>query len=561
LIEQQFERLAPAEQAILEAASVAGIDFSTAAVAAGVGMPIEDVDARCATLARHGQFVHADGTSTWPDGTVAGCYCFGHALYQDVVYARVPVGSRTRMHQQIGQRLETAYGERAREIAAELAVHFDHGREIFRAVQYRRQAAQNAMRRHVHGDAIGHCTAGLEVLATLPETPERHHHELALHIILGPALIAAQGYGTLDVEQIYTRARELCDALGESPERFVVLSGLTALYLVRGGLSAAHGLAKQLLRLARRQNDPALLVEAHTGLAIIQLFFGDLTTSWTHLEAGLALYDPHQHRSHVYLYGHDPGLMCLYYATENLWLRGYPDQALEHLHTALRLARDLSHPSSLAHSLLHAAFLHQRRGDVDAVRKWADAAITLATDHGFVHWLALGTMYAGWALAAQGQVEAGMAQIQQGLTDYRSVGFGIGLTRWLGLLVEVCGKSGQVATGHALLTEAFAFMHQSGQRVYEAELYRLQGELLGQEGGKPAQEEAAASLCQALAVARRQQAKSLELRAAMSLGRLWQRQGKRDAARDLVQNVYGWFTEGFDTADLQAAKALLMEVC
>lgn len=244
LIEQQFERLAPAEQAILEAASVAGIDFSTAAVAAGVGMPIEDVDARCATLARHGQFVHADRTSTWPDGTVAGCYCFGHALYQDVVYARVPVGSRTRMHQQIGQRLETAYGERAREIAAELAVHFDHGRDSFRAVQYRRQAAQNAMRRHVHGDAIGHCTAGLEVLATLPETPERHRHELALHIILGPALIAAQGYGTLDVEQIYTRARELCDALGESPERFVVLSGLTALYLVRGELSAAHGLAK-----------------------------------------------------------------------------------------------------------------------------------------------------------------------------------------------------------------------------------------------------------------------------------------------------------------------------
>jgi predicted ATPase len=560
LIEQQFERLAPVEQAILEAASVAGVDFSTAAVAAGVDMPVEDVDARCATLARHGQFVSANGTATWPDGTVAGGYCFGHALYRDVVYARVPVGSRTRMHQQIGQRLEAAYGERAREIAAELAVHFDHGRDSFRAVQYRRQAAQNAMRRHVHGEAIGHCTAGLELLATLSETSERHRHELALHTIMGPALIAAQGYGTLHVEQTYSRARELCDTLGEPPERFVVLSGLTALYLVRGELSTAHGLAEQLLHLAQRHNDPALLVEAHTGLGMIKLFLGDLTASWTHVEAGLALYDHHQHRSHVYLYGHDPGLMCLYTVTENLWLRGYPDQALEQLHTALRIARDLSHPSSLAHSLLHAAFVYQRRGDVDAVRKWADAAITLATDHGFVHQLALGTMYAGWALAAQGQVEAGLAQIQQGLTDYRAVGVGIGPTRWLGLLVEVCAKSGQVAKGHTFLTEAFAFMHQSSQWVYEAELYRLQGELLGQEGGEHTQEEAEASLCQALAVARRQQAKSSELQAAMSLGRLWQRQGKRDAARDLVQNAYDWFTEGFDTTDLQAARALLEEL-
>jgi DNA-binding winged helix-turn-helix (wHTH) protein/predicted ATPase len=557
LIEQQFERLAPAEQALVEAASVAGVDFSAAAVAAGIGLRVDDVDARCAALARQG-LVQAHGTATWPDGTVAGQYCFGHALYQEVVYARVPVGSRTRMHQQIGRRLETAYGEQAREIAAELAVHFDRGRDSFRAAQYRRQAAQNALRRHGHRDAIAHCTAGLEVLATLPGTPERTRRELALHTILGPALITARGYAASEVEQTYTRALELCDALGDPPERFAVLLGLTAWHFVRGECTTALEPVEQLLQLARRRNDPALLVEAHTAMGTLLMFRGELTASWAHLEAGLALYDPDQHRAHVYTYGQDPGLLCLSQGVDNLWLRGYPDQALERLHAALELARGLSHPSSLAYTMLIAALLHQRRGDVDAVRKWADAATTLATEHAFPHWLALGTMYTGWVLAAQGRVAEGLAQTQQGLTEYRAAGVGVGATRWLGLLAELYGRNSRAAAGRSLLPEAFAAM-RSGLWNHVAELYQIQGDLLGQEG-RYAEEAAEASLHQALAVARQQQARSLELRAAVSLGRLWQRQGKRDAARELVATVYGWFSEGFDTADLQTARALLEEL-
>jgi DNA-binding winged helix-turn-helix (wHTH) protein/predicted ATPase len=556
LIEQQFERLAPAEQALLEAASVAGVDFSAAAVAGGVGLRVEDVDTRCAALARQGQFIHAQGIATWPDGTVAGQYRFGHALYQEVVYARVPVGSRTRLHQQIGQQLEKGYGERARDIAAELAVHFERGRDGFRAVHYRLQAAQNALRRHGHGDAIVHCTAGLEVLATLPETSERTRHELVLHTILGPALITARGYATPEVEQTYTRALALCDALGDPPERFAALFGLTAWHFVRGESKVVNELAEQLLQLAQRQNDPALLVEAHAAMGTHLMFRGELTASWVHLEAGLALYDPDQHRSHVYTYGQDPGLVCLSQGVDNLWLRGYPDQALERLHAALEIARGLSHPSNLAYTMLIAALLHQRRGDVDAVRKWADTAITLATEYAFPHWLALGTMYAGWALAAQGRVTEGLAQMQQGLAGYRAAGVGLGVTRWLGLLAEVYGRNGRTAEGRMLLPEAFAAAHNENPN-HEAALYRIQGDLLTQEGSKHMEEEAEASLHRALAIARQQQARSLELRAAVSLGRLWQHQGKRDAARDLVASVYGWFSEGFDTADLQAAQALL----
>jgi DNA-binding winged helix-turn-helix (wHTH) protein/predicted ATPase len=558
LIEQQFERLAPLEQAIVEAASVAGIDFSAAAVAAGVDMSVEEVDTRCATLARQGQFMHAQGDATWPDSTVAGNYRFGHALYQDVVYARLPIGSRIRLHQQIGRRLETAYGEQAQEIAAELAVHFDRARDGGRAVQYRRQAAQNAMRRHGHREAITHCTAGLEVLATLPQTPERAHHELALHMTLGPALITARGYATQEVEQTYTRALALCDALGDPPERFTVLLGLAAWHFVRGECTEVHELAAQLLQLAQCQNDPALLVEAHAAMGTLLMFSGELTASWAHLEAGRTLYDPYQHRAHVYIYGQDPELVCFSQGVDNLWLRGYPDQALERLHATMERARGLAHPSSLAYTMLIAALLHQRRGDVDTVRKWADAAVTLATEYAFPHWLALGTMYAGWALAAQGRVTEGVAQIQQGLAGYRGAGVGIGVIRWLVLLAEVYGRSGRATEGLTLLPEAFAVL-PNRHRNHEAELYRIQGELLAQVGGRNS-EEAEASLHQALAVARRQQARSLELRAALSLGRLWQHQGKRAAARDLVANMYGWFSEGFDTADLQTARVFLEDL-
>jgi predicted ATPase len=221
-------------QAVVAAASVAGMDFAAAAVAAGVGAPAEEVDAQCATLARHGQFMRANGMATWPDGTVTGRYAFGHALYQEVVYDGLPVGYRTRVHQQIGARLELGYGAQACDIAAELAVHFIHGRDTCRAVRYLQQAAENARRRHAHREVMAHCTTGLELLAALPETPERTRHELALQAILGPVLIATQGYAAPDVAYTYSRARALCRTLGDPPELFAVLFGQALWHTLRG---------------------------------------------------------------------------------------------------------------------------------------------------------------------------------------------------------------------------------------------------------------------------------------------------------------------------------------
>jgi predicted ATPase len=242
-----------------------------------------------------------------------------------------------------------------------------------------------------------------------------------------------------------------------------------------------------------------------------------------------------------------------------LWSLGYPDQALKRGHESLTLARELAHPYSLAHALIFAARVHQLRQEGQAVQERAEAAMTLAIDQGFPYWLAFATILRGWALAEQGQREEGIAQIRQCLTAYQATRAELVRPYWLALLAEACWKVGQAEEGLRALTEALAVAHKTGEGFYEAELYRLKGELLQNvEGGmRGAEWTTEACFQQALDIARRQQAKSLELRAALSLSRLWQRQGKRAEARVLLAEVYGWFTEGFDTADLQEAQALL----
>ena len=415
--------------------------------------------------------MRANGPATWPDGTVTGRYGFGHALYQEVVYDRLPVGTRTRVHQQIGARLEQGYGEQARDIAAELAEHFVRGQDTPRAVRYLQQAAENARRRHAHREVMAHCTTGLALLTALPETPDRTRHELALQAILGPALIATQGYAAPDVERTYARARELCRTLGDPPELFAVLFGQALWHTLRGQYQTAQELAEQLLRMAQQRHDLMSLVEAHTVLGTLLVTRGALEAGCTHLEAGLALYRPEQHRAHVDGYGQDPAVGCLHFLSQALWLRGYPDQAFARLDAVLHLARELAHPVSLLFSL-NAALLHQHCRNGQAVQQWAEAIITLATEQALPYWLTLGTMYHGWALAAQGQMEAGIAQVQQGLAAYRATGARFILSRCLGLLAELHGRAGQLDAGRTVLTEAYAVVRQAGLSSFTAELYR-----------------------------------------------------------------------------------------
>ncbi|MBI3801082.1 MAG: AAA family ATPase [Deltaproteobacteria bacterium] len=577
MIENQIDRLSPEEQRRLEVASIVGADFSAAAVAAGLETATGEVEGYCTGFVRREQFLRANGVSEWPDGTVAARYSFLHALYQEVLYQRVPAGQRMALHRGIGERLERAYSNRTQEIAAELAVHFARGREYGKAIQYLHQAGENAIRRSAHREAILHLTKGLELLKTLPNTPERTQQELTLQIALGASLITTKGYAAPEVESTYSRARELCQQVGETSQLFPALRGLWVFYLVQAKLHTARELGEQLLSLAQRAHDSALLLETHRPLGTTLFHLGELTPARAHLEQGIALYNPQQHRSHAFLYGQDPGVISRSYAIFALWFLGYPDQAWQRLHETLTLAKELSHPFSLALALFFAAVAYQLRREGQRVQEQAEEAITLCTGHEFPFWLAKGTILRGWALAEQGQGEEGIVQIRQGLAAYRAIGSELWRPYYLALLAEAYGKVEQPKEGLRVLAEALDAVDKTGERFYAAELYRLKGtltlkqsEVRGPQSGVPntqhptpsthAEAEAEAYFVKAIDIARYQKAKSLELRATVSLSRLWQQQGKKAEARQVLAEIYGWFTEGFDTRDLKGAKALLEEL-
>jgi predicted ATPase len=270
--------------------------------------------------------------------------------------------------------------------------------------------------------------------------------------------------------------------VGETPQLFPVLYGLRSFYLVRAELQMAREVGEQLLTLAQRVQDPALLVEAYRSQGTTVYHLGEFATARAHLEQGIALYDPQQHRAHAFLYGQDPGVAGLSYAAWTLWHLGYPDQARKRIDEALTLARELSHPFSLAYALWFATWLHQLRREGRAAQEKAETAIALSAEQGFPHWLALETILQGWTLAEQGQTEEGIAQMQQGLAAYRAIGSQLSLPYHLALLAEAHRKVGRAEEGLSVLAEALAAADRTGERAYEAELYRLKGELVLQSG-------------------------------------------------------------------------------
>jgi predicted ATPase len=392
----------------------------------------------------------------------------------------------------------------------------------------------------------------------LPDTPARAQQELDLQMLLGPALMATMGFGAPEVERVYSRARWLCQQVGDTPQLFSVLRGLWQFSILRAELRTAYELAQQLFSLAQRLHDPTLLPETYRTLGEPLAWLGEFAMARTPLEQGVACYAPQEHRIH-YAVGLDPGVTCNIFAALALWPLGYADQAQRHVQAALAAAQELPNPINLAMALCFVALFHQYRGEGAASYARAEAAVRLSTERGFAHFVALGTIYQGWALVMQNQAPEGIAQIHDGLRAYEATGALLERPSSLALLAVAYGKVGKVEAGLQRLEEALALVEAREIRWCEAELHRCKGELLLRQT-LPDAPQAEACFQHALDVARRQEAKSWELRAAMSLGRLWQQQGKRDDARALLAPIYDWFSEGFDTADLQEARALLEEL-
>jgi class 3 adenylate cyclase/predicted ATPase len=532
-----------------------------------------------ATLGREFSYALLQAVSPWDEGALRrglhqlvaaeflyqqglppeATYRFKHALIQETAYQSLLRSSRQQYHQRIAQVLEARFPERCETQPELLAHHYTEAGLAEPAIGYWQRAGQQASDRSANLEAINHVTTGIELLLTLPDTPERTQHALALYIALGAALQVTKGNAAPEVEHAYTQAYALCQQAGESPQLVTALFGLWRFYTVQSQLHTAQELGEALLSLAQRAHDPALAVIAYNALGFTQSCLGALPAARLHLEEGMARYTPDQCRVPVFRVGQDPGVACRVYAARTLWLLGYPDQALAHIRKALALAHALSHPFSLAWAWCMAAFASQLRHDVLAVHEQAEAAVALSTEQVFPQWAANGTIARGWALAMQGQGEEGLAQVRQGIAAHRATGAALGVPFFCTLLAEVAAHLGHIEDGLQALAEAHTLVEQYEERWWEAEVCRLRGVLLLRQPGTP-QAEAEAWLQRALDVARRQEAKSLELRAAMSLSRLWQQQGKPEEASQLLAPIYGWFTEGFDTADLQEAKALLAEL-
>ena len=477
LIEQQIARVSPDERQILEAASVAGAEFSAAAVAAGAEQTTEAVETHCDSLIRREQFLRTRGTSEWPDGTIAARYGFVHALYQEVLYEQISATRRSRLHRQIGERAEQAYSKQAREIAAELSVHFERGRDYHRAIPYLQYAGENALRRSAHQEAINLLTQGLALLKALPDTPERDQQELRLLKRLGPALVSLKGYRAVEVGHTYVRTYELGKKDGRPQQILSVLSGLQVFYFMQGEVRKAREVAEEAWRLAQRVATPSALMAGHSFLVEPLLYQGEFIAAREHLDQAWALYNPQEHNLQIIQSWVDPGVMLLCDFAVVLWFLGYPAQAQQQLTEFLVLAKALAHPFSLASALGFASLFYAAREEWQFSAEQAKEEIRLSTEHGFTDRLAHGKFWWGRALVELGQVEEGLTQMQQGLAFFGTTGAALPRLDHLPWLAIAYARTGRREEGLAVLAEALAMVDKTGARVYEAELYRIKGEL------------------------------------------------------------------------------------
>ena len=556
LIEIQIDNLSEIERQVLEAGSVAGVVFTAAAIGAAVDLSATVVESVCDGLARHEQLIVELGPVEWPDGIQTESYAFRHGLYQEVLYGRIGRSRRMRLHRAIGERLEQGHGADARALAVELSEHFERGRDNRRAVLYHRIAGETALKRFAAEAARAHLSKGLELIERLPQDGERVEEELRLQVQIGAAAMASEGFGSRAVAHAYGRAHALCRQFPKTPALQPVLCGLWNYFLTLADIARARVLAGELSVLVDQVEAADSVVSAHNAIGQTHLFAGELQSALAHIEATLAAYDPSQHRDLVSQYGEDPGIVCHMYAALVDWLLGFPERASQRIDAGTRLAEELEQPFGAAQMAWAALLIAQGRGDHTAVREQADLLNALCEKEGIAIWMGGGRVLRGWALAMQGQVSAGLDEIQRGMSEWEATGAALIMPYYLGLQAEAYRQAGRPAEAVAAVTEGLARAQRTGECWYLAELHRLRAELM-RDQPQTAVDDTEAELQQALVIAREQQSRSLELRAATSLARLLDEQGAPNAARELLAPVYAAFTEDLETPDFRTAKALL----
>jgi predicted ATPase/class 3 adenylate cyclase len=497
----------------------------------------------------------------------AASYTFKHALIQEAAYRSLLNSTRQTYHRIVGETLVEHFPDTVEVEPELLAYHYTEAGLGEQALVYWQKAGQRSVERSANAEAIAQLRKALEILASLPATDEHVQQELVLQLALGAPLMAMKGYSAPEVGQALGRARALCRRIGETLRLFPVLWGLWVFYVVRTEFGVAQELAAECLELARQAGDPGLLLEAHVSLGTTLFYVPDHASARAHMEQAIEIYDPLHYRADAFVYGQDPGMVALGYVAKCLALLGYADRARQRGRELLDMADSLStHHNSYAATFMHLAVLHLLLWDATLAREFAEKMTAIAEEHDLLLWLGMGRMLAGAAVIQQGclandhaQIEAGMMQTQQGMADYRATGAGLDYPHCLVLLARGHAELGQVEQGLEVLAGAQRVIDDTGQRYYEAELYRVRGELLVADSGAHRAEEAEACFRHALDVAANQSAKLLELRAIMSLARHQQTESDGVSLQQELAKAFAWFTEGFDTFDLQQASALLQD--
>ena len=544
----RLDRLASVKE-VAQIGAVIGREFSRQLLAQVSDLSDEDLEDALERL-RGAELLFRKGE------TPNASYLFKHALVRDAAYESLLKGRRRHLHARIARLLDDGLPDQRAVEPEVLAHHYTEASLPERAATHWQRAGERAVAQSAHVEAISHLKKGLTVLTALPESPECRRLELGLQAALGPPLAATQGYGASEVGQVYGRAQALCREVGDTAQLCSILYGLWAFHGTRAEYDKNRALADELLSSAERTRDPLLVLDGHVARAATSFFLGEFEPARAHGARGMAIYDPSRHRRHAL---QNPGVNCEIYHAAAHWFLGYPAQALAKARAMLDHARRLAHPFSLAGVLTWMALLHHCIRKAEDAQAFAEEAMAISDDRGFPSWLSVACWVRGWAMAEQGRTQEGVAQVQAGFAIRESEGARLWRPYQLSLLAEAQRTAGRLEEAQRLLGEALGTAETTGERYWEAELHRLQGELLL---SGPASDPAEAEACfaRALEVARRQRAKALELRAAMSLGRLWQRQDRTAEARGLLAPIHGWFTEGFDTPDLMDAKRLLEEL-
>jgi predicted ATPase len=550
----RLDRLGPSAKNVAQVGAAIGRDFSHELLAAAAPLGEPELQEALRRLVEAG-LVFQRGAPP------AAEYLFKHALVQDTAYSTLLRGPRQALHRRIAEALEQQFPDLVQTRPEILAHHYGEAAMADKAIGYWHFAGKSSVAKSAVREATAQLRRGLSLLDGLPETRERKQLELEIHITLVSALMAGKGYGNPEVVAALERANRLVTETGavRSPLHFSVLYGLWVSDFNAGDLAAALEHAGKCLSAAQSQPSSGPLLVGHRILALSLIHSGGYRAALTHYETAASLYRPDEHRDSAFRYGQDIGVNAFVLSSWALWHCGYPDQSARAADRALAYSRELGHAHTLAAALALAGIAAVFARDAATVCGYGNDCVALASEHGFPQWAAVGRVLQGWADAQQGQATTGIVRIRDGLAAAEATGSHHNTPLFLTMLAEALALAGEIEEALATLDDALATTAASGAKGWNAEIHRLRGELTGWLP-HPDSSKAEESFRTALAIAREQGTRGYELRAATSLARLWGDQGRRTEARDLLAPVYGSFTEGFDTADLQEAKALLDEL-